>query len=94
MSAAMTTGMTSFMTANANVNIQSGDEVAKLLEGYTRIEDPIAIEWQEYRIEKGSEYYVNNTYGGVRIIRPHPDSVVIETSLDIDDHKHHKAKNN
>ena len=85
MSAAMTTGMTSFMTANANVNIQSGDEIAKLLEGYTRIEDPIAIEWQEYRIEKGSEYYVNNTYGSVRIIRPYPNSVVIETALDIDD---------
>ena len=56
MSMLMTASATAVMTANANVDIRDSDEVAKLLEGYTQIENPIAIEWQEFRIEKGSKY--------------------------------------
>lgn len=83
-SAVMTASTTVVITANANVDIQNGDDVAKLLEGYTKIEDPSAIEWQEFRIEKGSEYYINEN-GSIKALCPYPNTVGIETSLEIKD---------
>ena len=84
MSMLMTASATAVMTANANVDIRDSDEVAKLLEGYTQIENPIAIEWQEFRIEKGSKYQINEN-GAIKAICPYPNTIGIETSLEIKD---------
>ena len=84
MSALITSGMAVGMNAFANVNILNREAIAKLLEGYTQIEDPVAFEMQDYLIERGASYYVNET-GVMKVIRTMPNSFTVELPLDYSD---------
>lgn len=63
MSAVMTAALSVSLTANAILTITPEEQFAELLEGngypYSKVEDPSAIEVQEYSIRSGSVYYVN-----------------------------------
>ena len=83
-SAAVTFGMTSGLSTFAVVSVGGSDEAAKLLEGYTQIEDPAAFEMQEYNIDRGSSYFINES-GNMMVIKAMPNSFVIEVPVDYPD---------
>ena len=84
LSAAVTAGMAAGTNAFANIDVRSSDEISKLLDGYTEIEDPAAFEMQEYSIGQGSSYYVSDS-GSMRVIRTMPNSFTIEVPQDMPD---------
>lgn len=84
MSALITSSMAVGMNAFANIDIRNSEAIAKLLDGYTQIEEPAAFEKQEYLIEQGASYYVNEA-GNMLVIQIMPNSFVVELPLDYPD---------
>lgn len=93
MSAALIVSASAAISANAGIDVRNADEVTEVIQNYTRIEDPSGIEWQGFEIEKGSEYYVNE-YGAVVVLRPQPNSIVIEIDSDMNDGEFYEIVNN
>ena len=85
MSAVMSSVLSVNLDAYALYAIGGGSEnLAKELEGYTKIDEAEVIEHPEYTVENGALYYINDL-GRVKIIVPYPDYFTIELPLDVPD---------
>ncbi|WP_295072694.1 hypothetical protein [Ruminococcus sp.] len=94
MSAVTTISLSANLTANAMVDGRTSERFAELLEGYgypySRIEDASALEIQEYEIERGAVYYINEI-GQVIAVKQSSPYVVIKMLDDADEKKLNEA---
>lgn len=88
MSAIMTAALSVGLTANAIVDFRTDESLAKLLDGngypYAHIEDASALEVQEYALNLGSEYFVNEL-GRVIAVRKGPTEIVVTMQGEADE---------
>lgn len=88
MSAVMTAALSASLTANAIVSFTTEENLAELLEGngypYSKVEDASALEVQEYALNLGCEYYVNEL-GRVIAVRKGPTEIVVKMQGEADE---------